>query len=894
MMVRLTIDGKQVMVDGHLNVLEAAKKLGISIPTFCYQARLSNLGACRMCLVEVEGMGKLQTACTLAVADGMVVKTDTPRVQKARTIMLEFLLINHPLECTVCDASGECTLQDLAFKHGSAETRFKGEKRVLRDHIISPLIDRNLNRCIQCKRCVRVCDEIQGVTALGMSYRGADTIVGPFMDKDLDCEYCSHCIWSCPVGAITSRAMKHKVRTWEMEKVEAICPYCSCGCTLHYNYRDNVVYRVSHAEGRGINQTSLCSKGYFGYDVINHPDRITAPMVRDADGDLRRATWEEALATVAQNLGRISGESADGPTVGGIASDRLTNEELYLFQKLMRAVFHTNNVDTPAGVWSRAVLPVLEDRLGVFATTNSMDELNYVDALLIVDCDITVSSPISGLKIKNAIHRGARVTEVNPKRTALSILAQRSLAVPVGRELALIKGLIKVVVEEELYDKEALEGYRKLPDLELSVKEKDLKTIAHDADVTVDDIVQTAREFAGAKRAAIVFGETAALHSGGSLLVNALIDLLMLTGKLGREGCGLYPVLSNTNFQGAVDMGAAPDRLPGHESIGSAAARKKLDKAWKAQVPKDAGMNAFEMIRAAGEGRLKALYLVGVNPLETFPGGERLGEALKKLDFLVVQELFLTETARMADVVLPAGTMAEKNGTLTSMDRRIQRTRKAIDGVGQSMPDWRIFSELGEVCGAEGMKYVNAAEVLDEIAETVPYYSGISHRILADNGIQWPFSREHAREAYHEGYLGTRHLLADGVPEDKRVFAAVADWETQEADSRYPMTLVLGDLLFHSGTYTRYSESLNKLASEAVLLMNPQTGLGLDVPDGSAVRTVSAQGEFSLTVNYSDDMAPGMLFMPRHFANAPAGTLMVQGEDGNTETAVVRVRVVKA
>jgi formate dehydrogenase alpha subunit len=886
MMVRLTIDDKKIMVDGHLNVLDAARKLGIYIPTFCHQARLSALGACRMCLVEVEGMGKLQTACTLAVNDGMVIKTDTPRVQKARSIMLEFLLINHPLECTVCDASGECTLQDLAFKFGSADTRFKGEKRVFRDHIISPLIDRNLNRCIQCKRCVRVCDEIQGVTALGMSNRGAATVVGPFMDKDLDCEYCSHCIWSCPVGAITSRAMKHKIRTWEMEKAEAICPYCSCGCTLHYNYRDNVVFRVTHADGRGVNQGSLCSKGYFGYDVINHPDRITSPMVRDNDGNLRSTTWEKALAVVAHKLGQSQ-------SVGGIASDRLTNEELFLFQKLMRVCFSSNNVDTPSGTWSRTVNPILESRLGVFAATNSLDELNYADALLIVGCDVTVANPISGLKVKHAIHRGGHVTEVNAKRSALSMLARRSLAVPVGRELTFVKGLIKVIVEEELYDKEALDSYRKLSDLEFSVKEKDLKSIARDSGVKVEDIVQTAREFAAARKASIIFGEAAALHSGGELLVNALIDLLMLTGKLGQEGCGLYPVIASTNFQGAVDMGALPDRLPGNVKIDSAKERKKLEESWNTKIPKDAGMNAFEMIQAAGEGKLKALYLAGVNPLATFPGGERVGEALKKVEFLVVQELFMTETAMLADVVLPAGTLAEKNGTLTSVERRIQRTRKAINGVGKSMPDWRIFSELGVACGVDGMKYVNAAEVLDEIADTVPYYSGISHHILADNGLQWPFSKKDSKEVYHEGYLGTRHLLSDGVTEDKRIFACVTEWETQAADSKYPLTLVLGDLLFHSGSFTRHSESLNMVSSEAALLMNPQTGLGLDVTDGSMVRTVSAQGEFSVAVKYSDDMAPGVLFMPRHFAETPVSNLMTS-DAGEIETAVVRVRVVKA
>jgi predicted molibdopterin-dependent oxidoreductase YjgC len=560
----------------------------------------------------------------------------------------------------------------------------------------------------------------------------------------------------------------------------------------------------------------------------------------------------------------------------------------------MRIVFSSNNVDTPSGRWSRTVVPILEERLGVWAATNSLDELNYTDALLIVGCDITVANPISGLKVKHAIHRGGLVTEVNPGKTALSRLAQRSLAVPIGKELALVKGLIKVIIEEGLFDSEAVGDHGRLTDLEFSVKDKDLKSIARDTDCSEDDIIRTAREFAGAKKASIIFGEITALQSGGGQIINALIDLLMLTGKLGQEGCGLYPIIADTNFQGAVDMGASPDRLPGHVEVGSASERKRFETVWNGKVPKEKGMGAYEMMQAAAEGKLKALYLAGVNPLATFPGGEDVEKALRKVEFLVVQELFLTETAELADVVLPAGTMAEKNGTLTSVERRVQRTRKAIDGVGQSMPDWKIFSELGVACGVEGMKYLNSAEVLDEIAGTIPFYSGISHRILADNGLQWPFSIDDAREIYHEGYLGSRHLLAEGVSKKKRAFAAVADWETHGADSKYPMTLVLGDLLFHSGSFTRYSESLNQLASQATLFMNPQTGMGLDVQDGSQVRAVSAQGEVSVAVNYSEDIAPGVLFMPRHFENAPVSALMVPGPDGEAETAVIHVRIVKA
>ncbi|UCG39084.1 MAG: NADH-quinone oxidoreductase subunit NuoG [bacterium] len=892
MMVRLTIDGKQVMVDGHISVLDAARKLGIHIPTFCHHPRLSELGACRMCLVEVQGMGKLQTACTLAVNEGMEVRTATPRVEKARKNMLEFLLINHPLECTVCDASGECTLQDLAFKYGSADTRFAGRKRVLRDNIISPLIDRNLNRCIQCKRCVRICDEVQGVTALGMAHRGASTVVGPFMDKALDCEYCSHCIWSCPVGAITSRAMKQKVRTWEMSKVEAICPLCSVGCTLVYNHRDNKVFRVSHTEEVGVNYGSLCAKGYFGYDMINHPDRVTTPLVRRKDGTLQPASWEEALEVVATRLTQIADDDG-GTLLGGIATDRITNEELYLFQKLMRSAFGSNNVDTPSGIWSRKVLPVLEERLGVFAATNSLDELNYVDGLLIVGCDVTVANPITGLKVKRAIARGARVTEVYPGRTALSRLAARSLTVPVGLELAVIKGMIKVILQENLADPELLKGLKGLSRLQESVREKDLAQIAAECGIRQDEIVQVAREFAGAKRFSVIFGEIAALQPGGEKLINALLDLMMLTGRLGSEGNGLYPILSATNFQGAVDMGVDPSMLPGRQPVTSAQARKKMEKAWGTPIPSKAGLDALQMIQAAADGKLRGLYLVGVNLFSTFPGGARVKKALDKLEFLVVQELFLTETARLADVVLPAGTLAERNGTLTNVERRIQRTRKAIDGVGQSMPDWKIFSDLGVTMGKPGLRYVNAAEILDEVAANVPYYSGVSYRILADNGLQWPFSKEDAREVYHEGYLGTRHLLKDGVPKDKMALAAVPEWTCTRTDSRHPMTLILGEILFHSGSFTRHSGSLNQLVGRASLMMNPQTAFGLDLPEGSTVKVVSQKGQVTAPVEYSDDLVPGVLFMPRHFADAPASELMVPDIQGETQTAVVSVRVEK-
>jgi NADH-quinone oxidoreductase chain G len=883
MTVNLTIDGKQVVVEGPATILEAAKQIGVEIPTFCYHPRLDIFGGCRMCLVEVEGWNKLETACTCRVSEGMVVYTDNEKVRKGRKAMLELLLVNHPLDCPVCDRSGDCDLQNLVFKYGSAETRFSGQKRVLPDRVVSPLIDRNVNRCIQCKRCVRICDEVQGVAALGMAHRGAKTVVVPFMDKVLDCELCGHCVYACPVGCVNPMPARHAARTWEMDKVRSICSFCSVGCTLDYNSRNDKVLKVSHSEDSGVNNGSLCSKGFFGYDAFNHADRITRPMVR-REGTLQESTWEEALCAVADRFGRIS-DGDGGGLVGGIASARITNEDLYLFQKLMRVGFGTNNVDTSAGIWSRKVVPVLQKRLGVWAATNSIEELAAIDALLVVGCDITVSSPITGLKVKQALRKGASVTEINPSKSALSRLGTRSLTVPTGLEIALIKGMIQVILDEGLVDISSASAVRNFSELEKAVRGKDLAEIARECGVEKDQIVHAAREFAAAEKASLIFGETAALQPGGEDLLQTLLDLMILTGKTGKEGCGVYPILSATNFQGAVDMGVDPAWLPGRVAVSSQDGKENFGKAWGVQVPEKSGLNSQEMIQKASEGELKALYLVGVDLFSSFPGGSDAGDILEKMEFLVVQDLFLTETARRADVVLPAASMAEKSGSLTSLERRVQKVTKAVKETGSARPDWKIFSELGLTMGKQGMKYAAPEDILREIASIVPYYSGINNLILADGGAQWPCTGESG---------GTGSLLSEGVPEDRKSFASVSGWSTVEEDSEYPLTLVLGELLFHSGSFSRYSENLNKIVSSAYLLVNPLTASELDIRDESDVRISSRNGAVRVPVRYSEDLAPGMLFLPRHFADAPASELMVPDANGEPKTALINVRVERA
>jgi predicted molibdopterin-dependent oxidoreductase YjgC len=406
--------------------------------------------------------------------------------------------------------------------------------------------------------------------------------------------------------------------------------------------------------------------------------------------------------------------------------------------------------------------------------------------------------------------------------------------------------------------------------------------------------VQAARDFAAGEKSSIIFGETAALQPGEGDLLQALVDLMLITGKLGREGCGIYPILSTTNFQGAIDMGADPSWLPGRAPVASTEERERFEKKWGMEIPERPGMNALEMIRAASEGKLRALYLVGVDLFASFPGGEKIDQAFDKLEFLVVQDLFLTNTASRADVVLPAASMAEKNGTLTSVERRVQKVNKAIREVGQCLPDWRIFSELGTTMGKPGMRYNGPAEIMQEIAAVVPYYSGISDRVLEDTGVQWPFTGEDAQNLSSGGISGTLRLMDEGIPADKRVFAAVSGWSTAADDSDYPLTLIVGELLFHSGSLSRYSENLNKIVSSTNLLISPETASALNISDESSVRVSSRNGAVTVPVTYSDDLVAGVLFLPRHFTDAPVSELMVPDTDREPRTALINVRVERA
>jgi NADH-quinone oxidoreductase subunit G len=650
-LITLKINDRETQVAPGTLVIEAARRLGIEVPSFCYYPGLSLQAACRMCLVEVEKAPKMQTACTLTASDGMIVRTDTPQVHAARKGMLEFLLTNHPLDCPVCDKGGECELQDMVFRYGADTSRFVEEKYHQPEEKWSEAVYYDAPRCILCFRCVRVCDEGMGVKALGVGQRGVHSVIIPNREDHLDCEECGMCIDICPVGALTSGTYRYKTRPWEMTYAPTTCAHCSNGCKVTLSVRNNEILRGNNRDLSGINGDFLCAKGRFGFDFTRNPERLRLPMVR-RNGKLQPATWEEAIGEVATRLADIHKKNG-GSAIGFIGSNRTTNEENYLFQRIARASFGTNNIDHHR----TADYAGLVSALGANAASASatMQQLGDARAILLIGNDATNQNPLVAWQIRAAIrHHGARLYALNAQPIALNRLAKVAVTTQ-GGEAAAIRWLAT--------------GEGSAPGELASLKD----ALAKESDVF------------------ILFG--------ASVTGTAVRDLVKFGSSLG--GQTRYMALGDySNSRGAADMGLLPGRLPGYAMISDSAARAKFSKLWGADLSSGSGMTATEMLAAAQSGNLKALYIIGANPVKTF--GVKNGERPKGIEFLVVHELFMTETARIADVVLPAACSYEKDGTLTNTAGEVQLQKRAMDPVG-ARTDFDLLRILSHQLAKHGL-----------------------------------------------------------------------------------------------------------------------------------------------------------------------------------------------
>lgn len=885
--VTLTIDGKSITVEKGTYVIDAARQAGIHIPYFCSHVKLVPDANCRMCLVEVEKMPKLQTSCNLPVAEGMVVRSTSEKAEQAHKSVMEFILANHPLDCPLCDQGGECELQDRSHAYSDNISHYTESKRLPEKRYFSPYIEREMSRCITCMRCVRYCDEVLDVKAIAAVNRGDRIEISTFMDRELDCEFCGGCVQICPVGAFTNRVALYDYRPWQLKKTETICGYCADGCTLTLESRvtENEIVRVTSDWEKGRNLGDLCAKGFFGYHMINSPERLAAPLIRE-NGALVEWPWFEAIESAAKRLSAIK-QRYGAEAIGGVISARCTNEEAYLFQKFLRLAIGTPHVDSSARDGHMNSVRALTRVVGHGRMTAPYEAIETARVVMVIGADLTETNPITALRVKAAVrkHGAALITvgpylkEIGPISNLVN-LSQEPLTVTPGSEPMVARALVKAVVDEKLVDPSiAAQAPAFVARMTEAVKHLSWPVVETRTGLSSDAIKTVARRLAGAERAVVLFGPELTRRDGGYDAVCALADLAILTGLYSKPGSGLNPLCEENNETGVVEMGAAPEFLPGLVDARDEAGRQRLREMWKEDLPSSAGWSLVQMLEQARQGRLKALYLVGEDPLGSLPASSGVRQALQSLELLICQDPFLTETGRMAHLVLPASGFAEKEGNFTNHEGRTQRVRRAIEPVGESLPDWEIFSQLATGLGYP-LDYGTAGEITEEIDRVCVAAWGdrtdgrvnpaVLTRYLAD--------------------ITGSELEARYRPEAQP--AAGRGSGQAEEGAPLGLSLFISQSLFHSGKLSRRASELSRIEPEGRLQLNPSDAERLGLEDGDLVRLRTMDGsnsrEATVPVVRRTKIPTGFCRFPGHFPEAGVKELVDWSVDPLTQTPYFR------
>ncbi|MBW2038578.1 MAG: molybdopterin-dependent oxidoreductase [Deltaproteobacteria bacterium] len=831
-MVKLTIDGKEIMAEADRTILEVAQENGIYIPTLCYHPRLTPIGSCRLCVVEIEGADRPMTACTTYVQDGIVVHTQTERLNRIRQDALKLILLNHPLDCPQCDAAGACELQNLVFEFGIDQQDYQATKasKGMRE-FATPLIRQWVDRCVMCMRCIRACHEIVRVRAIDLAGKGYDAEIE--MRDPEACISCGECLRVCPVGALTERVSRIKARPWQQQKVLTTCNYCSLGCQLELNIFENKVIRATTKEDKGANKGSLCQRGSFGYDFLNHPQRVTRPMIKGA-GKWKEVPWEEALSYVAAMINKVILSS--GPeAVGGLISPRCTNEEAYLFQKFMREVVGTDNIDTTGRFCLEPYRLAIREVMGKDYLPYSLDGVAEGDCIIIAGGDLDRDNLIAANLVREALwRRGARLIVVHPRRIRLAEEADCWFCLRPGDELVWVNGLIHLLLEK---GKGAwgprVEGVKGLDALKEAAKKYTPEYVEGLIGVPQDLLREAAEYLAQAKKPAIICSPPLGQQPQGVDQIKGLANLALLCGAL-SEGGGFHFIGPQSNMLGVVEMGSAPSLHPGYRPVDGK------------------GLSAMEMFQAASEGRLKALFILGENPLITLPKS-LAEEGLKDLDILVVQDMFLSETAEEAHVVLPALSFAELDGTYTNCEGRVQRLRKALKPPDGLRWEGEVLSDLAAFMGKE-MKAESPAGVFEEIKGTNPLYKGMDFEAL-DAQVRDD---------------GGGDLLEEAA------FCPVESKQEKEQEG-YPFSLSVEGLFYNhligSGPQRR-ALGLAKLSSSPYLEMNAEEARGMGIGDGDRVKVTTPWGEVEVEAKGSEGMRRDVLSLYLSFYEVDASGLV--------------------
>jgi predicted molibdopterin-dependent oxidoreductase YjgC len=867
--IELSIDGKSVTARDGVSLYDVIAMTGKIIPAMCYHYTFDPFGSCGMCLVMQEGKKAPVRSCTAKAAAGMVVRTEGEDLFLARKKAVEKHLSVHPLDCPVCDADGHCELQDMAFQHGVTNLANAKQKFIPED-TRSPVLDFNMNRCIACAECINVCKDVLMIDALQFMKKGGFNQVVAKGDLALNCEFCGDCLAVCPVGAITNKFSKYLYKPWQMKKTTTTCNYCGDGCQLYLETKDEEVVRVTSplswknkwgdrsetAKGHG----GICVRGRFGFEYLDSKSRLIQPLVREG-GQLVQKPWLETMHLLVERFTEIKGKyGADA--IGGLVTARCTNEELYLFQKLMRSGFGTNQLDSSARYGHMNFVLASKHAVGLGRTPNDWEDLTKAKAIVLIGSNITETNPLTAVRIKEAMRvYKAQVVTLDSAITNIAKLASHPFLIKPGTEGAVIDGLVKATIDQNLVDEETVGKHpQAFAALKSAVGNVSLEQLAAQTGFPVEAFREIAAVFAESPRSIILCAEGIVRRTNGYQNVLKLMDLAWITGKLGRAGCGVNTVTEEPNEQGAVDMGAAPEFFPGQARFDDPAVRDRFAKAWETSLPPvGSGAHLIEILKRCKSGQIKALYILGENPLATLPASMEVRAALERLELLVVQDPFLTDTGKLAHFVLPACTYAEKDGTFTNLEGRVLRIRQAMDPLGESLPDWHIMTALANAMGCQ-WEYQSANDIQAEIMKLLPgYYNLGQPRKIVPVPDQY-LSNDYAAE------VKARYQQTPASGEHTR-----------------PFSLLMGQLLVHSGKLSTQAPGLIKIApNTGKLRMNIGDMERLELQDGTKVRLTSDRGSLQLGVQPDQSIAPGTCFFPEHFNEPPVKDLMPVSVDATT------------
>ncbi len=881
--VSLIIDDKRVQAQKGDKVLWAALNAGIYIPSLCaiHEAE-EPASCCRLCFVDIEGYPEPVTACTEEVAEGMVVQTNSPRLNRLRRTAFELLMASYSADCPRCVKHGHCELQKVAayLRVGLRSRRFRRRSRDLPLDVSNPFFIRDPNRCILCGKCIWACSEVQGADAIDFTFRGFDTIVSPFGGLPIiesRCESCGECVAICPAGSLVAKDFQ-----WSKEEIRTICPHCSVGCGIYLGLDEGRIVNVRGDDDSAVNRGSLCAKGRFGIaEYVHHPHRLATPLVRH-DGELEKASWDEALSRVATELAKYRGEQ-----FGLIISGKCTNEEAYLGQKFARAVMRTNNVDNTSHLCYAPSLDGLTQSLGIGAMTDPISDLEKAACIFALGTNPISSHPIVGQKVRRAARQAAKLIVVNPREIELCRHANLSLKLRPGSDLALLMGMMRVIIEEGLVDDTFIEQHSQNYDaFRRSLRDFDLGSVERVTGITQQQVVQAARLYATSKPAAILYASGITQTPQGKEAVQALANLALLTGNMGKAGSGVHPLLGQNNAQGTNDMGVLPHYLPGYQPLSRTRVRGKFEAAWEASLRPNPGLGLGGILQAAAKGKIKALYIAGANRVLTGCGDDVVRQVLRKLEFLVVQDTFLSEIAQLAHAVLPAASFAEKDGTFTNMERRVQRVYKAIEPMGYSQPDWWIFCQVAKGMGAQGFDYEHPSQIMEEIAGLVPDYGGISYQRLQGEALQWPcLTSDHA---------GTPILHTEAFVRGKGSFTPLNYRPLAvETDEKYPLTLITQRSLYEIGDLSTRVSGLAILAGEDLVELNPKDAISLRLTNNEPVRIISRWGEITAKAMLTDALPPGLVCVRPDTAKSLQNAFEGSATGPVAETSVSKVCAVR-